>query len=205
VLSRYLMLVLPVLAWLAWRTAEAWWLGSEPSDRRVAGATGAAALIAGLALAQSLAVYRTAVVPQALAFTAGIRQSLVPWGRWFDAHTPAETVIATPDIGAIGYFSRRRVLDEAGLVTPRMIPLLEREPLEEVVAQLRFASFSRPQFIIDRAEIANDLLRRSPYAACLIPIGHATISHLGIARPEGAVYTIYRVDWPIYDRLAPPN
>jgi hypothetical protein len=44
-------------------------------------------------------------------------------GLWLQAHTPAQARIATEPIGYIGYYSRRRIVDEVGLVTPRMIPI----------------------------------------------------------------------------------
>jgi hypothetical protein len=44
-------------------------------------------------------------------------------GLWLNRHTPADARVATEALGYIGYYSRRRILDEVGLVTPRMIPL----------------------------------------------------------------------------------
>jgi hypothetical protein len=200
VLSRYLLVVLPVLAWLAWRTAEAWWMGADSTRGRVRTIV-AGTLTCVLIMIQNLTLYRTTVVPQVTSFTAGLNRGLVVWGRWFGTHTPPQTVIATPNIGAIGYWSGRRVLDVTGLVTPRMMPLLEREPVEDVVAELRFASFARPDYLIDRAERPDDLLHRSRYASCFVPIGHTSLPNLGIARPAPAFYTIYRVDWRDYDRI----
>jgi len=144
---------------------------------------------------------------QVLTFSAGLESSLVHWGKWFGTYARADARIATPDIGAIGYFSDRRVVDLAGLVTPEIVPLLAQEEQPTMIANLRFASFTRPEFLVDRAPRAFDLLQRSPYAGALIPIGQASVPNLGIARPDSAVYSIYRIDWPAYDRLreAPPE
>jgi arabinofuranosyltransferase len=206
VLSRYLLTTLPMLSWAAWWSAERWWLGAQPEDAasaRVRRTGGNAAAVAALALAVNLVVYQVAVLPQVVSFTAGLEHSMVRWGRWFGEHTTEEVVIATPDIGALGYYSQRRVLDLGGLVTPRMIPLLRREPEEDVVAHLAFADFARPEFIVDRADSAYDLMRRSPWAACLQPLGQADLPNLGIARPGRVIYTFYRVDWRRYDDLQP--
>jgi len=200
VLSRYLLVILPVLEWLAWQVAERWWLGGAGDAERRRAIRWSTA-VAALALIQNLGVHRFAVMPQVTSFTAGLERSLIPWGTWFSSHAPVDASIATPDIGAIGYFSRRRVLDLGGLVTPPMIPLLEREPLEEMVAELRFASFARPLFVVDRGARPLDLKHRSRYGACLEPLGAASVPNLGIARPGRVVYTFYRVNWEKYERI----
>jgi arabinofuranosyltransferase len=198
VLSRYLLLILPVVGWLAWRAAETWWQDDRRKPRRLILLGGA---LAAIAVAQNAAVYAMAVLPQVSSFTRGIEQSLIPLGEWFLANSPPSATIAAPDIGAIGYFSRRRVLDTTGLVTPRMIPILEHATLEDAVGTLRFASFERPGFVVDRADSAFDLLVRSPYAVALTPVGHVGLPNLGIMRPGRAVYTAYRIDWRAYDAL----
>ena len=202
VISRYLVPLLPVLAWLAWRAVERWWAGDEPrpGDRRGAALLGTA--LAALALVQNLAVYRAVVLPQVRTFSAGLERSLIPWGRWFDAHAPRDAAIASPDIGALGYYGRRRIVDLAGLVTPQMVPLLERQPPEEAVADFAFAAFARPEFVVDRAPEPYSLRRRSRYARALTPLGDAVVPNLGITRPGAAVYSFYRVDWAVYDSLA---
>ena len=202
VLSRYLLPLLPVLAWLAWRAAERWWIGdagAREMPARTRRATLLTVALAALVVTQNLVVYRTAVLPQVTSFTGGLERSLMRWGRWFGSHSSEGAQIAAPDIGAIGYFSQRRVLDLAGLVSPRMIPLLEHATQEDVISQLRFASFARPDYLIDRASEPYDLLRRSPYAWCFVPLGHADVPNLGIARPGTVVYSFYRVDWSRYD------
>ena len=93
-------------------------------------------------------------------------------------------------------------LDLGGLVTPQMIPLLEREPFEDAVAEFHFAAFARPLYVVDRAALAFDLERRSPFAACLEPLGTAAVPNLGITRPGRVVYSFYRIDWEIYERIA---
>jgi hypothetical protein len=92
-------------------------------------------------------------------------------------------------------------VDLAGLVTPEMVPHLVRETPEQVVAEFRFASFSRPDFLVDRAARPYALLQSSPYAACLVPLGTARVPNLGLARPDPATYSFYRVDWAVFDSL----
>ncbi len=205
VISRYLVPVLPLLALTAWRALEAWWwpLRSEREDAlRAPRARVALGAVALLAAAQNLGVYRGAVLPQVRTFTAAIRSSLEPWGRWFNRHTEPGTLIAAPDIGALGYYSDRPILDLAGLVTPAMVPVLEQTTLEEAVSQFRFAEFARPAFLVDRASRPYLLQARSPFGEALVPLGVARVPNLGLARPEPAYYSIYRVDWSAYERRA---
>ena len=201
VISRYVVPLMPVIAWLAWRSVERWWMGDEPSSARRRQGLVFAGILGAVVLVQNLVVYRTTVLPQVRTFTPALESSLGRWGRWFHDHTPKDAVIATPDIGAIGYYSERRVVDLAGLVTPEMVPFLARGTQEQATAAFAFAAFSRPDYLIDRAPAPLDLLHRSPYVSALTPIGHAAVPNLGIARPGTAVYTFYRVDWAAFDSL----
>ena len=197
VLSRYLVPLLPLLAWLAWRLLDQALAGARPREVGIAGA-----LLAALALAQNLVTLERVVRPQVDSFTAGMHGGLEPWGRWFATHTRADAVIAAPDIGALGYLSQRRVVDLAGLVTPAMVPILRKLPPEDAVARFEFMKFSRPDFLVDRADAAWDLERRSRWAAALARIGTATLPNLGVSHPAPAVYSFYRVDWAAVDSIA---
>jgi len=57
-----------------------------------------------------------------------INGEMVAIAHWLNEHTPADALIAAHDIGAIGYFARRPLLDLAGLVTPEVIPIIRDEP-----------------------------------------------------------------------------
>ena len=202
VLSRYLLPALPILGWLAWRAADRWWVGEDPSPARARRAGRIAAALAALMLAQNAFVYRTEVLPHVRSFSAALEGSLVAWGRWFDLHAAADAVIATPDIGAIGYYGRRRVVDLAGLVTPAMVPYLRRAEPESAMVNFDFATFSRPDYLVDRASERYRLLAASRYGPCLIPLGEARVPDLGIAQSRPVVYSFYRVDWTVFDSLS---
>lgn len=45
--------------------------------------------------------------------------------RWIDENTPSDAVIATHDVGLIGYYGGRKLVDLAGLITPETIPILD--------------------------------------------------------------------------------
>ena len=55
---------------------------------------------------------------------ADIDRMHVEMARWIAEHTPTDAVVASHDVGALGYFSRRRVVDTAGLITPEVLDYL---------------------------------------------------------------------------------
>jgi tetratricopeptide (TPR) repeat protein len=50
-----------------------------------------------------------------------INDRQVRTGRWLKDNVPADAVIATHDVGAIAFYSERRITDMVGLVSPEMI------------------------------------------------------------------------------------
>ena len=70
------------------------------------------------------------MVMGALAYGRDVRfieSEMVATAHWLNEHTGPEALIAAHDIGAIGYFSQRRLIDLAGLVTPEVIPIIRDE------------------------------------------------------------------------------
>jgi hypothetical protein len=204
VLSRYALVLLPVMAWLAWRAAERWWLGrgdAPPTPARSRRAAVFATVLAGLVVIQNLLVFQATVIPHVRSSSPALEQSLIRWGRWFGKNTPEHTVIATPDIGAIGYYSGRPVVDLAGLVTPAMVPALVRESPEEAVASFAFASFSRPEYLVDRGPSPYSLTGGSRFGGALVPLGFASMPRLGLASMGPTTYSFYRIDWAAFDSL----
>jgi hypothetical protein len=53
-----------------------------------------------------------------------IDSELAAAGRWVADNTAPDAVIGAHDIGAIGYFSQRFLVDTAGLITPEVIPFI---------------------------------------------------------------------------------
>jgi hypothetical protein len=56
-----------------------------------------------------------------------INGEMVAVAQWLDQNTPPDALIAAHDIGAIGYFTRRPILDLAGLISPEVIPFIRDE------------------------------------------------------------------------------
>jgi hypothetical protein len=56
-----------------------------------------------------------------------IETEMVQSARWVAENTEPGAVVAAHDIGAMGFFSQRRVLDMAGLVNPEVTPFIRDE------------------------------------------------------------------------------
>lgn len=56
-----------------------------------------------------------------------INTEMVAAAQWLRANTQPDDLIAVHDIGAVGYFSQRKIIDLAGLVTPEIIPIIRNE------------------------------------------------------------------------------
>lgn len=56
-----------------------------------------------------------------------IETEMVATAKWVAANTPSEAIIGAHDIGALGYFGERRLLDLAGLISPEVIPFIRDE------------------------------------------------------------------------------
>jgi hypothetical protein len=56
-----------------------------------------------------------------------INEEMVTAAHWIQANIPPDELLAIHDIGAVGYFAPRPILDIAGLVDPQVIPLLGDE------------------------------------------------------------------------------
>ncbi len=66
---------------------------------------------------------------------AFVNGEMVDVAIWLRNETPENALIAAHDIGAIGYFSEKSLIDLAGLVSPEVIPLLDDEILVEEFVQ----------------------------------------------------------------------
>ena len=116
--GRYALPVLPVgLLWGLWGLADAWNRLRQGFWRPV-----------GLAWIWGVAAVTLAFLPLgAQAYgrdVAVIESQMVEAARWVAAYTAPGEVVAAHDIGALGYFANRPLLDLAGLVSPEVVPQL---------------------------------------------------------------------------------
>jgi hypothetical protein len=58
---------------------------------------------------------------------AFIEEEMVTSAHWIALNTPSNALVAAHDIGALGFFGQRRLIDLAGLVSPQVIPFIRDE------------------------------------------------------------------------------
>ncbi len=121
--GRYLIPTIPILIlYGVWGTLGLVNLSSKRFASRV---LSRALLIAALAV---LVVFWAILGPRAYAIDVGfIEGEMVTVAYWLREHTPRTALIAVHDIGAIGYYADRPLIDMAGLVTPEVIPFIRDE------------------------------------------------------------------------------
>jgi hypothetical protein len=56
-----------------------------------------------------------------------IESEIVETAIWVQKNTPEGSLIAAHDIGALGYFAQRDIIDLAGLISPEVIPFIRDE------------------------------------------------------------------------------
>lgn len=56
---------------------------------------------------------------------SAINEEMVASALWIDQNIPRDQLLATHDIGAIGYFTPRPLVDVAGLISPEVVPFID--------------------------------------------------------------------------------
>jgi hypothetical protein len=96
-----------------------------------------------------------------------IETEMVAAARWIEANTERGDLIAAHDIGAVGYFSDRTLIDLAGLISPEVIPFVRDEARLAAHLQARGADYLMtfpgwyPQLVEGRAPVYQST---APYA-----------------------------------------
>jgi hypothetical protein len=91
---------------------------------------------AGRVVTRSLAISTAFAFPGFLWIGAGayaddvqiINTEMVETAKWVKDNVPEEDLFAVHDIGALGYYAPRPILDLAGLVSPELVPIITDYP-----------------------------------------------------------------------------
>ena len=104
-----------------------------------------------------------------------IQREMVDVALWLQENTPPDALIAAHDIGAIGYFARRPILDLAGLISPEVTPLLVDE-----AAIARYVRASNADYLVTAPGWPYSLLTEAPDTTLLYTTDYAWTREQGL-------------------------
>ncbi len=188
VLSRYLLPVLPAIIAVGFAGTGRLLHSSSMKTTRIL-----IVILAAVTVIQSLTFYFTVAVRPTKEFSKGLSEVLVPMGNWLAENSPPGSVVASPDIGAIGYFSQREVLDLGGLVTPEINDMRRRIDVERIIDEGLYLDLGA-DYLVDRhrepRRFDGAVIRGIRFTA----LREGVVSNLGIRKPDPVTYTLYRLD-----------
>jgi hypothetical protein len=104
-----------------------------------------------------------------------IDDEMVRTAHWLTLNTAPDAVIAAHDIGAIGYFARRPLLDLAGLISPEVIPFIRDE-----ARLLDWMRARGAQYLVTFPDWYPDLVRASNWERVFEGDSAASPEHLAV-------------------------
>lgn len=148
VVSRYLLLVTPLLTiyscFFLYKVVER----SRMHRHAYTAVFGLAALI----MTQNQIVYRMYVKPGIDVFEQGMETCIIPIAAWLKDHASPDSRVITGDVGAVGYYSGKRICDAAGLVTPSMLPLIQQGiPPYDIIERKLYRDLCEVDYVLDRS------------------------------------------------------
>ena len=188
VLSRYLLPVIPAIVVVGIVGAARLLCNARRRTMRTV-----IVLIAGATMLQSLVFYLKVVVTPTREFSRGLEEVIVPMGCWLAENSPPGSVVASPDIGAIGYYSEREVLDLGGLVTPEINDMRRRIDVERIIDEGLYLDLGA-DYLVDRHRVPRRFDGTVIRGVRFTALTGGVVSNLGIRKPDPVTYVLYRLE-----------
>ncbi len=144
----------------------------------------------GLTLAQNVALSSVFVVPKTRAYARSMNGMVLPLAHWLRESTPKDAIVAVPNIGAIGLYSERRILDLNGLATPELVPFKREGRIGDYLA-------AHPPAVLIEIEATPRLWHASPPGE--LPLEELAVHEFDgmfVRGPEPMYWSVYRVRQP---------
>jgi hypothetical protein len=129
-------------------------------------------------------------------FSQGVEQCLIPVGKWINDNTAPGSRILVNDVGAIGYYSNRYIIDAAALVN-RDIGLnkeIMNTPIEKRMTTHKLLDLVQADYVIDRD--TNSSVEYISYHNVNLTFQFMReFRGLGIKDSSTKFYKIYKVDY----------
>ena len=130
--------------------------------------------------------------------TEVFHESFIYIGKWFYENTLPNSTILIGDVGAIGYFSQRKIYDCTGLISPSFIPLWRKYGVHAILKDVLFAEMARPDYVVDAALRPNILVEESLHQGLYQPLFSRKYRGRG-QQDKTLYYTVYQMDWSRFD------
>ena len=208
--SRYLMVLTPILTALSWSVVETVLatgdvtVSDTGNDSRRSPWWGRATVLIALSLLATASLNAWVLYGRTLShvteFSSRLESSMGAIADWLRTNTPDSSSVASPDIGLLGYRlldgqPNRHLVDLSGIVTPEMLALHQGRYIEDFILDIGFAPLARPDYVIDRDTEPRRLPEVGPHGERIEVALVREIGPLGVARPGPYYYTLYRIDW----------
>jgi hypothetical protein len=145
--------------------------------------------IASILVMYNIVLFETRVSPQLAAFARGMRECFVYIGTWLNQNTAQNESVLVADIGAIGYYSERRICDAAGLVSSELLPLSRGGyTIEEIIQSEEYKQYCDANYVIKSSTLLS-----SKHSSSLTPVLTRTMYGLSLASHDSVYYTVFRV------------
>jgi hypothetical protein len=192
ILSRYLLLVTPLVSVAGWLAIEEL-LGRRMETR---GGRAAAAVAAAIMIAANAGFFIKVVLPPSQAFSHDLTHNMKSIAEYIRENSDDSAVVAAADIGYLAFYSQRRVLDLGGLVEPETGKLRSRHSYEEIIQEgmyLDIPGYPHVEYFIDR-DLASDRFAGRVLSGWRFDrVYQTTVRNLGIRKPGPYYYTLYRL------------
>lgn len=192
ILSRYLLLITPVVCVLGWVALQELLDRFSPPSRHRAVMIAAVVVAVGM----SAGFYWRVVVPPSRAFTYDLTHGMKGLARFLDANAAEDAVVAAADIGYLAYYGKRRVLDLGGLVEPETGLLRSQYSYEQIAAEGLFfdvKGYPRVDYFVDRDLERDRLDGRTLSGHRYDKVYETTVRNLGIRKPGPYYYVLYKL------------
>jgi hypothetical protein len=185
IISRYLLIISPFFIILALKTVEM-------LDKKQLQASLAVFFVS---LFFSQFIFYKFVKPGTDDFTKSVNECFIPTGKWLSENTPPGSRVLVNDVGAIGYYSDRYIIDAAALINSDLT--LNRQimetPLEDRMFTHRLLKFIRADYLIERdTDEQNNLSSFGNLKLELMLTKKA--QSLGISDSSPRYYKVYKID-----------
>lgn len=185
VMSRYLVIIYPFTVIAAFKFLE-----SLPSFNKIL-----AALLIVVCLFYSQLVFYKHVKPYSEGFTAGVNECLIPAGKWIESNVPESNRVLVNDVGAIGFYTNRYIIDAAALINRDLelnrkilsVPNYEKENPHLML------DFIPTDYLVEKDTAAN-FTNRIVNNFELVPLKSFVFRQMWVLDPRPQYFTIYKVN-----------